>query len=49
MPTFRIYLAKTGKPHPDIQILADGLMEEFLDRNYITKDEINKLLGQKLL
>ena len=45
----RSYLAKTGKPHPDIQILADGLMEEFLDRNYITKDEINKLLGQKLL
>ena len=45
----RSYLAKTGKPHPDIQILADGLMEEFLDRNYITKDETDKLLEQKLL
>lgn len=34
----RSYKAKTGKPHPDIQILADMLLDEFRERNYI-KDE----------
>ena len=38
----RSHIAATGKPHPDIQILADKLLDEFIERNYITKDEIYK-------
>ena len=38
----RSYIAATGKPHPDIQILADPLMQEFIDRGYCTYEEIHK-------
>ena len=36
----RSHIAATGKPHPDIQILADKLLNEFIERNYIAEDEI---------
>lgn len=38
----RSYIAATGKPHPDIQILADPLMEDFINRGYCTYEEICK-------
>lgn len=38
----RSHIAATGKPHPDIQILADPLMQEFIDRGYCTYEEIHK-------
>ena len=38
----RSYIAATGKPHPDIQKLADPLMQEFIDRGYCTYEEIHK-------
>ena len=38
----RSHIAATGKPHPDIQILADPLMQEFIDRGYCTYEEIYK-------
>lgn len=36
----RSHVAATGKPHPDIQKLADGLMQEFIDRGYCTYEDI---------
>ncbi len=36
----RSHIAATGKPHPDIQILADPLMQEFIDKNYCTDEQI---------
>lgn len=36
----RSNIAATGKPHPDIQKLADGLMQEFIDRGYCTYEQI---------
>lgn len=36
----RSHIAATGKPHPDIQKLADGLMQEFIDRGYCTYEDI---------
>ena len=36
----RSHIAATGKPHPDIQKLADGLMQEFIDRGYCTYEQI---------
>lgn len=38
----RSHIAVTGKPHPDIQKLADPLMQEFIDRGYCTYEEIHK-------
>jgi thymidylate synthase (FAD) len=43
----RSYIAATGKPHPDIQKLADELLQEFLDRGYITDKDIKKLEDEK--
>ena len=43
----RSYIAATGKPHPDLRILADGLMLEFLDRDYITNEDIDRLKDEK--
>ena len=36
----RSHIAATGKPHPDIQKLADSLMQEFIDRGYCTYEQI---------
>ena len=36
----RSHIAVTGKPHPDIQKLADGLMQEFIDKGYCTYEQI---------
>ena len=36
----RSHIAATGKPHPDIQKLADPLMQEFIDRGYCTYEDI---------
>ena len=36
----RSYIAATGKPHPDIQKLADGLLYEFTKEGYCTLDEV---------
>lgn len=36
----RSHIAATGKPHPDIQKLADPLMQEFIDRGYCTYEQI---------
>ena len=36
----RSHIAATGKPHPDIQKLADPLMQEFINRNYCTDEQI---------
>lgn len=33
------FIAKTGKPHPDVSALADPLYEEFIHRNYIKKTD----------
>ena len=38
----RSHIAATGKPHPDIQKLADPLMQEFIDRNYCTYEQIKE-------
>ena len=38
----RSHIAATGKPHPDIQKIADPLMQEFIDRGYCTYEEIHK-------
>ena len=43
----RSYIAATGKPHPDIQKLADGLLQEFLNRGYITNEDVKKLEDEK--
>lgn len=39
----RSYLSTTGRPHPDIQKLADLLMLDFLDRGFITNAQINRM------
>ena len=36
----RSHIAATGKPHPDIQKLADRLMQEFIDKGYCTYEQI---------
>ena len=36
----RSFIAATGKPHPDIQKLADHLLSDFEDRGYIDFDEV---------
>ena len=36
----RSHVAATGKPHPDIQKLADPLMQEFIDKGYCTYKQI---------
>ena len=38
----RSHIAATGKPHPDIQKLADGLMQDFIDRGYCTYEQITE-------
>ena len=38
----RSHIAATGKPHPDIQKLVDGLMQEFIDRRYCTYEQITE-------
>lgn len=38
----RSYIAATGKPHPDIQKLADILMQEFIDNGYCTYEQIKE-------
>jgi len=43
----RSYIAATGKPHPDMQKLADELLQEFLNRGYITNEDIEKLEDEK--
>jgi thymidylate synthase (FAD) len=39
----RSYFSTTGRPHPDIQKLADLLMLDFLDRGFITNAQINRI------
>ena len=39
----RSYLSTTGRPHPDIQKLADLLMLDFLDKGFITNAQINRM------
>jgi len=43
----RSYIAATGKPHPDMQKLADELLQEFLNRSYITNEDVEKLEDEK--
>jgi len=43
----RSHIAATGKPHPDIQKLADILLQEFLDRGYISNEDVKKLEDEK--
>lgn len=38
----RSHIAATGKPHPDAQILADSLMDEFINRKYCTYEQIKE-------
>lgn len=38
----RSHIAATGKPHPDIQKLADGLMQDFIDKGYCTYEQIKE-------
>lgn len=38
----RSHVAATGKPHPDVQKLADNLMQEFIDRGYCTYENITE-------
>jgi thymidylate synthase (FAD) len=35
-------IALTGKPHPQAQELANPLRDEFIERGYITEDELNE-------
>ena len=39
----RSHIAATGKPHPDMQVLADALLTDFINKNYITDEEISLL------
>lgn len=39
----RSYLSETGRPHPDVRILADGLMLDFIDKGFITNAQINRM------
>ena len=43
----RSYIATTGKPHPDVQKLADELLQEFLNRGYITNEDVKNLEDEK--
>ena len=43
----RSYIAATGKPHPDVQKLADILLQEFLDRGYISNEDVDRLKHEK--
>ena len=43
----RSYIAATGKPHPDLRILADNLLLMFLDRGYVTNEDIDRLKDEK--
>lgn len=36
----RSYIAMTGKPHPDIMVLANELLYEFEERNYIKHEDL---------
>lgn len=36
----RSYIAMTGKPHPDIQVITDKLLLEFEERKYIKHNEL---------
>lgn len=36
----RSYIAMTGRPHPDIMILANKLLFEFEERKYINHEEV---------
>ena len=38
----RSHIAATGKPHPDLQKLADSLMQEFIDKGYCTYEDITE-------
>ena len=35
-------IAATGKPHPQAQELANPLRDEFIERGYITEEELNE-------
>ena len=37
----RTDIAATGKPHPQAQELANPLRDEFIERGYITKEDLN--------
>ena len=43
----RSYIAATGKPHPDMLILANNILMEFLDRGYISNEDIDRLKHEK--
>lgn len=43
----RSHIAATGKPHPDMQKLADELLQEFINRRYITNEDVEKLEDEK--
>ena len=43
----RSYIAATGKPHPDMLILANNLLMEFFDRGYISNEDIDRLKDEK--
>ncbi len=38
----RSHIAMTGKPHPDIQVLADKLLQDFVDNEYINPNDLYK-------
>ena len=35
-------IAATGKPHPQAQELANPLREEFIEKGYVTREELDK-------
>ena len=35
----RSHIAATGKPHPDMQVIVDKVLNEFIERDYIKGDE----------
>ena len=39
----RSFIAATGKPHPDIQVLADHLLSDFENRGYVDFDQVCNL------
>lgn len=43
----RSHIASTGRPHPDLQLLADQLLAEFLDKNYIQNEDFKKEISDK--
>ena len=38
----RSYIALTGQPHPDLRILVDDLLLEFIKRGYIKNEDLAK-------